>query len=239
LPKPYNLDTVVDRKNVRQKNCETSVNKRNNKRIIKREKPIMNNPLLSIKLRIKHLIYIVPNMASFLVSGIPTLLPLNICGLVRLRGLGTIKIGAGFRGNSGQDFNPIGGDDGINLVAGNGALILIGQNVGVSNSTFVARKKIEIGNNVLIGGSVSVYDTDFHSTNFQHRKKKTLDQKMTKSQEVCIHDDVFIGAHSLILKGVEIGKGSVVGAGSVVTKNVPSYEIWAGNPAKKIGDITD
>jgi len=102
---------------------------------------MMNNPLLSLKLRIKHLIYIVPNMASFLFYGIPILRALNIRGPVRLRGAGTIKIGPGFRGNSGQDFNPIGGDDGINLVAGNGALILIGQNVGVSNSTFVARKK--------------------------------------------------------------------------------------------------
>ena len=52
-----------------------------------------------------------------------------------------------------------------------------------------------------------------------------------------IEDNVFIGANCIILKGVKIGDRSIIGAGSVVTKNVPSDQIWAGNPAKFIREI--
>lgn len=52
-----------------------------------------------------------------------------------------------------------------------------------------------------------------------------------------INDNVFIGAHSIILKGVTVGRNSIIGAGSVVARNIPENEIWAGNPAKKIKDI--
>ena len=54
-----------------------------------------------------------------------------------------------------------------------------------------------------------------------------------------IKDHAFIGAHSLILKGVTIGKYSVVGAGSVVTKSIPDGEIWAGNPAHFIRKLSE
>ena len=54
---------------------------------------------------------------------------------------------------------------------------------------------------------------------------------------ILIEDDAFIGARSIILKGVTIGKGSIIGAGAVVTRNVPEYSIVAGNPAKVIGDV--
>ena len=54
-----------------------------------------------------------------------------------------------------------------------------------------------------------------------------------------IQDDVFIGANSIILKGVNIGCGAIIGASSVVTKNVGSYEVWAGNPAKHIRTLDE
>ena len=58
-----------------------------------------------------------------------------------------------------------------------------------------------------------------------------------QAKPIIIEDDVFIGARCLVLKGVTIGRGAMVGAGSVVTKNIPPCEIWAGNPAKYIKSI--
>lgn len=57
------------------------------------------------------------------------------------------------------------------------------------------------------------------------------------SAPVIIEDNAFIGARSIILKGVTIGANSIIGAGSVVTKSIPANEIWAGNPAKFIRKI--
>ena len=51
-----------------------------------------------------------------------------------------------------------------------------------------------------------------------------------------MEDDVWIGAGSVLLSGVKIGRGAIVAAGSVVTKDVPACEIWGGNPAAKIRD---
>ena len=56
-------------------------------------------------------------------------------------------------------------------------------------------------------------------------------QGRTEIKPIVIGDDVWIGSRSLIMKGVHIGNGAIIGAGSVVTKDVPPYEIWAGNPA--------
>lgn len=81
-----------------------------------------------------------------------------------------------------------------------------------------------------------VFTTDFHSLDPKTRRGK--DDIMNRvSAPVIIEDNAFIGARSIILKGVTIGMNSVVGAGSVVTKSIPANEIWAGNPAKFIRKI--
>ena len=89
---------------------------------------------------------------------------------------------------------------------------------------------------MLKSGGTSVYTTDFHSLDPIIRASKD-DQKHSKSAHVVICDNVFIGAKCIILKGVTIGENSVIGAGSVVTKNVPADQIWAGNPAKFIKNV--
>jgi acetyltransferase-like isoleucine patch superfamily enzyme len=63
------------------------------------------------------------------------------------------------------------------------------------------------------------------------------DRKNAKFGKVTIKDNVFIGAHSTILKGVTIGENAVIGVCSVITKDVPANEIWAGNPAKLISKV--
>lgn len=81
-----------------------------------------------------------------------------------------------------------------------------------------------------------IFDTDFHSLDWRDRKDGTDIQKRKKSP-VVIKSLAFIGANSIILKGVTIGERSIVGAGSVVTKDIPDGEIWAGNPAQFIREI--
>lgn len=143
---------------------------------------------------------------------------------------GKIKIGHNFKANSGKKANPIGGDSVLRLVVGKGAELIIGNNVGISNSTFVCKSRIEIGNYVYIGGSCKIWDTDFHSLDPIERMHNG--DKKVKTAPISINDYAFIGGSSIILKGVTIGKNSIVAAGSVVTKSIPNNEIWGGNPAR-------
>lgn len=115
-----------------------------------------------------------------------------------------------------------------------GSRILIGDNVGISGSTICATKSVTIGNNVLIGSGCIITDTDAHPVDWRERREGN---KNKASSPVVIGDDVFIGARSIILKGVTIGDRSVIGAGSVVVKDVPADCVVAGNPAKIIKTI--
>ena len=112
------------------------------------------------------------------------------------------------------------------------AKIEIGNNVGISGATIYARKGITIGDNTLIGGNVKILDNDFHPIEVEARNLDIKEKIGTR--KIKIGKDCFIGANSLILKGVEIGDGSVVGAGSVVTGKFPSNVVIAGNPARVI-----
>lgn len=147
---------------------------------------------------------------------------------------GKFYIGNNFRINNGKHFNIIGRQQPCYFIVSKEGVLKIGNNVGMSSSAFVCFKSITVGNNVLIGGNVVIYDTDFHSLSKEIRKNWIEDKQAMECKEVIIGNDVFIGAHSTILKGVKIGDGSIIGAGSVVSKSIPENEIWAGNPAKFI-----
>ena len=149
---------------------------------------------------------------------------------------GEINLGKEVKINSAAKHNPIGGDLRMVFSVDKGAKLTIGNNTGLSNSTIVCKNKVTIGNYVKIGGSVKIYDTDFHALNYEARSNPKTDIGITKPVE--IKDHAFIGAHSIILKGVTIGERSIIGAGSVVTKSVPNNQIWAGNPAKFIKEIS-
>ena len=114
-----------------------------------------------------------------------------------------------------------------------GASIIIGNNVGMSGCTISAHKSIIIGDRVLIGSGALIMDSDAHSLDATARRTGAGGE----TKPVVIEDDVFIGARAIVLKGVTIGKGAVVGAGSVVTKDVPPYSVVAGNPARMIKEL--
>lgn len=156
-------------------------------------------------------------------------------GIIFVRNFGTIKIGHNFKASSGKRYNPIGGDIILRIYCREHAEIIIGNNVGISNSTLHITKSLVIKNNVMIGGGCKIWDSDFHSLDYRERIFKG--DKNVVSKAIFIDDNVFIGAGSIILKGVSIGRNSVIGAGSVVTKSIPENEVWAGNPAKYIRKI--
>ncbi len=145
-----------------------------------------------------------------------------------------VTIGEGFVANSGFYYNHIGRQQATSIIAKKGAIISIGNNVGISSSTLVSQKKISIGNNVRIGGNVVVYDSDFHSLDVNERIHIPEIKTNIRCKEVIIEDNVFIGSHVTILKGSHIGANSIIGACSVVTGFVPPNEVWGGNPAKFI-----
>ncbi len=155
---------------------------------------------------------------------------LRIHGWLFLRGKGNVVIGDNVTINSSLASNPIGGNT-RTIIHCNGKL-RIGNNVGMSNCAIVCQNEVVIEDWVKIGGDVSIYDTDFHSTNYIDRRCEVDYNIATKP--VVIKQDSFIGAHSIILKGVTIGERSIVAAGAVVTKSIPDDELWGGCPAKFI-----
>jgi maltose O-acetyltransferase len=117
-----------------------------------------------------------------------------------------------------------------------GGQISIGQRTFINRfASIVSRKNIAIGDDVLIGDNVSIYDHDHQTNNLS----TTYGQQGYTCEEIIIGNNVWIGCHSTILKGVSIGNNSIIGAGSVVTKSIPPNELWAGIPAKFIKKITE
>ena len=116
--------------------------------------------------------------------------------------------------------------------------IKIGKNSSIGGRALIlcTRAKLIIGNYVMIGPQVSIITGDHKiDTVGKYMVNVSDDEKVPENDlPVVIEDDVWIGANSTILKGVTIGEGSVVAAGSVVTKNVPAYTIVGGVPAKII-----
>ncbi len=116
-----------------------------------------------------------------------------------------------------------------------GAELAIGDDVGISGAVIYAWKKISIGDRVFIGADAAIYDGDFHP--LDPVKRSQFDTESIGMAPVVIESDVWIGARSMVLKGVTVGRAAVVGAGAVVTADVPSGAIVAGIPAKVVGQV--
>lgn len=114
----------------------------------------------------------------------------------------------------------------------NAIRLKIGDNVDIGNNAFiVANNNIEIGNNVMMGPYVYISD---HIHEFEDIHLTLRQQPLSQHGFVKIGDNVFIGIKASILPNVEIGERAVIGANTVVTKDVPAYSVVVGNPARII-----
>ena len=132
------------------------------------------------------------------------------------------------------------------------ASIEVGERTFIGGGHFICTKKITIGSDVLISWGCTFIDTNAHSLDWRERRAdvddwrrglvaghigKFKDWTKVASNEIKIGDKCWIGFNTIILKGVEIGEGSIIGAGSVVTSNVPPYTVYAGNPAAFVKNV--
>lgn len=167
---------------------------------------------------------------------------LRVMGKIGVYGSGKIIIGDNFFITSGEHINPISANLHASIFTENPeSEIRIGNNVGMSSPRFWIKTKLTIGDFVRVGGNVLFIDTDCHPINYIYRRvdakgKYGVDyvNSLIQSAPIKIGNDVWIGADTIILKGVTIGDRAIIGAGSIVTKDVPADCIAAGNPCEVI-----
>jgi galactoside O-acetyltransferase len=124
------------------------------------------------------------------------------------------------------------------------------SNIDIGDRTFIGKSissiatNLHIGDDVMISWGVTITDHNSHSITFTQRandiknwQSNMKDWNDVKTSAVKIRDKAWIGFNVIILKGVSIGEGAIIGAGSVVTKDVPEWTVVAGNPAKIIREL--
>jgi acetyltransferase-like isoleucine patch superfamily enzyme len=117
-----------------------------------------------------------------------------------------------------------------------GAVIEIGQDVGMSGAVICAAISVRIGNGCLFGADVQITDTDFHPVAAENRRYEKRADRIGAAG-IVIEDNVFLGAGVRVLKGVRIGRDAVVGAGTLVVRDVPPGTVFAGVPGKVIRPV--
>jgi len=196
--------------------------------------------LLQIAGRFRHLLRQLPSLLWLLelkIRGFQISFPIRLFGhpiCSRYPG-SSISLGSHVTLDSSARANPLGGSSPCVLrTMTSTARLTLGDRVGLSSSTIVAGNSIEIGEGTILGAGSMVLDNDFHAPGVGF---SWLTEYSKNSRPVKIGRGCFIGARSLILKGVTLGDRVVIGAGSVVTKDIPAFSIAAGNPARIVGTI--
>lgn len=164
-------------------------------------------------------------------------LKIHVGALVQIGNNCTIMSGAGL--------NPLSRNIKTCIYVGKKATLKLGNDVGISSSTLWVKESVSIGNSVAIGADCIIMDTDAHNLDWKIRCSEetneygeSVDMVTTAaSAPIVIEDNVLVGARCIILKGVTIGARSIIGSGSIVTKDIPSDCIAAGNPCKVIKSI--
>ncbi len=136
--------------------------------------------------------------------------------------------------------------DGVHCAVGRDGRIQIGDYCYFTNAVLLCELELRIGNYVMIGWNATIADTDFHPLQPAERVADAIacsplaqgrPRPEIPRRPVIIEDDVWIGPNVTILKGVRIGQGSFIEAGSLVTRDVPARSRVLGNPAQVIGQI--
>lgn len=122
-----------------------------------------------------------------------------------------------------------------------GGQVRIGNRTFVGRSDLICYRRLVIGDDVIMSWGVTIVDHDSHSIDWDKRRndvrdwnKGEKDWRYIAHAPVVVGDKAWIGFNVSILKGVTIGEGAVVGACSVVTRNIPAYAVAAGNPARVV-----
>jgi galactoside O-acetyltransferase len=131
--------------------------------------------------------------------------------------------------------------------------VIIGDRVFIGGSTVICRNSIVFENDIFVAWGAFFYDHDSHSPDYRERQKDmerqledyragrnfiaNKDWSVVSSKPIRICSNAWIGMNCIILKGVTIGEGAIVGAGSVVARDVPAWTIVAGNPARPVKEL--
>ena len=196
--------------------------------------------LLQIAGRFRHFLRQLPSSLWLLelrMRGLQISMPIRLFGhpiCSRYPG-SSISLGSHVTLDSSTRANPLGGSSPCVLrTMTSTARLTLGDRVGISGSIIVVGNSVQIGEDTILGAGCMVLDNDFHAPGLGF---SWLTEYSKNSKPVKIGRGCFIGARSLILKGVTLGDRVVIGAGSVVTKDIPAYSIAAGNPARIVGTI--
>ena len=160
---------------------------------------------------------------------------MKVLGPLGLSALGTIELGEELVIINDTKYNRAGINHPTQLVAGKGAILRIGDRVGISGASIFCVDSIEIGDHVRIGASCRIYDTDFHPIDFMDRRLL----KKAPSAPVVIEESVWLCANVTVLKGVTIGARSVIATGSIVTRDIPPDTLAGGVPAKPLRSLLE
>lgn len=144
----------------------------------------------------------------------------------------SVEIGRGFVVRTGRSAGAAIDGAQSRIRVADGAKLKIGEGSGMSNATIQCCQEITIGSHVNIGAGCLIMDSNFHSTLWRHRTDRDADVEHARTAPVRIGNVAFIGARSIVCKGVTIGDHAMISAGSVVTHDVPAGEVWGGNPAQ-------
>lgn len=162
---------------------------------------------------------------------------IRVFGIPRIENKGSIILGNKMRlisAKCGYNSGNIAG--GVFLRTSKSGKIVTGDEVYLNGTSIISEECITLGNRIMIGANTVIMDTNSHNVPYQNRLKRW---DKIRRKAVVIEDDVWIGANCFIMKGVRIGKGSIIGAGSVVNIEVKPFSIYAGNPAVFIKEIEE